>query len=137
MAMFGFSFVILDILEESRLYKHIKDIVPSIGYNSCNEKDKCTDWVYLEPSDSYITFAYPSMKFTFSFPDVIPGGSFYTYAYAIFLKKKIACQLLLEDKERFTKRPVTWTKEFIDQADLEFSGKNHESTVYEFALSIR
>ena len=126
--------MILDILEESYLYKQINDIVPSIGYNSCNEKDKCTDWVYIEPSDMYIAFAYPSMKFTFSIPYVIPGGSFYTFA--IFLKKNIPCRLLLEDKERFTKRPVTWTKEFIDQADFEFSG-NNESTVYEFALSIR
>ena len=128
-------FVILDILEESYLYKHIKEIVPLIGYNSCYEKEKCTDIVRVQPTDLYITFAYPFMKFTISYPNIKPGGSFYTYAF--FLKKNIPCRLLLEDKERFTKRPVTWTKEFIDQADLEFSGKNHESTVYEYALSIR
>ena len=129
-------FVILDILEESYLYKHIKEIVPLIGYNSCYEKEKCTDIVRVQPTDLYITFAYPFMKFTISFPNIKSGGSFYTYAF--FLKKNIPCRLLLEDKERFTRRYIMWKKEITiyDDADFEFAGKN-ESHVYEFLLSIR
>ena len=89
-----------------------------------------------EPTDLYIAFSYPSIKFTFSFPDIITGGSYYTFF--LTLKKNIPCQLFLEDKERFTKRPVIWTKEIndYDPAKFEFL-RNNESTVYEFALSIR
>ena len=138
MAMFGFSFVILDILEESLLHKQIKEIVPSIRYNSCTEKDKCNllHMKSMEPTDLYISFFYPSIKFTFSFPDIIPGASY--YALFVELTKNIPCQLLLEDKERFTKRPVIWKKENndYDPAKFEFAG-NNETTGYQFALSIR
>ena len=136
--MFSFSFVILDILEESFSYKQIKEIVPSIWLNSCNEKDKCNliDLRSMEPNDLYISFSYPSIKFTFSFPDIIPGGSYYTLF--VELRKNIPCQLLLEDKERFTRRPVIWKKEIndYDPAKFEFAG-NNETTGYQFALSIR
>ena len=130
-------FVILDILEESYLYKQIKEIVPLIGLITCIEKNKkCTPSEQREPIDTYISFAYPSMKFTFSFPDIFPGGSFYTLLF--HLKKNIPCLLLLEDTKRFTRRPVKWKKEIIfdDSAFVEFS-RNNESTVYEFALSLR
>ena len=90
----------------------------------------------IEPTDLYMAFSYPSIKFTFSFPDIIPGGSYYTLFFT--LKKNIPCQLLLEDKERFTKRPVIWTKEINDHDPAKFEfPKNNDSTVYEFALSIR
>ena len=129
------EFVILDILEESLLYKQIDEIVPLIGYNSCNEKDVCTNLVHIQPTDIYIAFAYPLIKFTFSFPDIIPRGSYYTFSF--HLKKNIPCRLLLEDKERFTRRPVNWEKRiFNDPADFEFS-KNNESSVFEFALTLR
>ena len=135
--MLSFSFVILDILEESFSYKQIKEIVPSIWYNSCNVKDKCNlNGTSMEPTDLYISFFYPSIKFTFSFPDIIPGGSYYTLF--VELKKNIPCQLLLEDKERFTRRPVIWKKEIndYDPAKFDFLG-NNETTGYQFALSIR
>ena len=91
---------------------------------------------HIKPTDMYIAFAYPSMKFTFSFPDIIPGGSYYTLAF--YLKKNIPCRLLLEDKNRFTRRSVIWKKEIVfnDPAVIE-SSRNNESAVYEFALSIR
>ena len=91
---------------------------------------------HIKPTDMYVAFAYPSMKFTFSFPDMIPGGSYYTLAF--YLKKNIPCRLLLEDKNRFTRRTVIWKKEIVfnDPAVIEFS-RNNESAVYEFALSIR
>ena len=129
--------MILDILKESYLYKQIKEIVPKsrLSYKSCNEKDKCTKYVTIHPTDLHITFAYPSIKFTISYPDINPGA-YYTLSF--HLKKDIDCRLLLEDKERFTRRPTMWRKEIIinDQADFEFSGKN-ESHVHEFLLSIR
>ena len=126
----------LDIIEESRLYKQIDDIVPVIIYNSCTENDKCTDLARIKPTDMYVAFSYPSMKFTFSFPDIIPKRSYYTFAF--HLRKNMPCRLLLEDKKRFTRRPVIWKKEIVynDPAIFEFSRKN-ESAVYEFALSIR
>ena len=131
--------MILDILEESFLHKQIKEIVPSIWYNSCNVKDKCNllQEKSMEPFDLYISFFYPSIKFTFSFPDIIiPGGSYYTLF--VELNKNIPCQLLLEDKERFTRRPVIWKKEIndYDPAKFEFLG-NNETTAYQFALTIR
>ena len=128
--------MILDILEECRLYSHIKDIVPTIFLTSCREKDKCTDTEEIQPTETYIAFAYPSMKFTFSFPNISPGESF--YSFYLLLNKRIPCRLLLEDKNRFTRRPVTWKKEIIfdNQAEFELSG-NEESKMYEFTLSIR
>ena len=132
------GFVILDILEECRLYKHITDIVSSITLTSCKEKDKCTDTENIQPTEMYIAFAYPSMKFTFSIHDISPGESYYSFFFK--LKKNIPCRLFLEDKNRFTIRPVTWKKEIIydNQAEFEFSGNgNEKSKVYEFTLSIR
>ena len=128
--------MILDILEESRLYKQIDEIVPLIGYNSCNEKDVCTNLEYIQPTEKYISFAYPTIKFTFSFPNITPRGSYYTFSF--HLTKNIPCRLLLEDKERFTRRSLIWKKEIIvnDLADFEFF-RNNESSVYEFALSLR
>ena len=81
----------------------------------------------------HISFAYPSMKFTFSYPDINPGGSYYTFSF--HLKKDIDCLFLVEDKERFTRRPVIWKKEMLNQADVEFF-RDNKSTVHEFALSI-
>ena len=89
---------ILDVLEEMILYKQIEDILPIIGYNSCHEKEKCTNLVHIKPTDMYISFAYPSMKFTFSYPDIKPGGSYYTFSF--HLKRDIDCRFLLEGKER-------------------------------------
>ena len=128
--------MILDILEDSRLYKQIDEIVPLIGYNSCNEKDVCTNLVHIQPTDMYIAFAYPFIKFTFSFPDIIPRGSYYTFSFT--LTKNITCRLLLEDKERFTRRSLIWKNEVIvnDLVDFELS-RNNDSSVYEFALSLR
>ena len=128
------GFVTLDLLEESTLYQKIQEIVPEIYYNSCSHN--CTDLVSIKPTDLYIAYSYPSIKFTFSFPDLIPGAPYYTFGFD--LKKNIPCRLLLEDKERFTRRPVIWTKDMNlnDPAEFEFSRKD-ESTVYEFALSIR
>ena len=84
----------------------------------------------------YLSFFYPSIKFTFSFPDIIPGASY--YAFFVELTKNVPCQLLLEDKERFTRRPVIWKKEIndYDPAKFEFLG-NNETTAYQFALTIR
>ena len=129
-------FVILDILEECCLFKHIKDIVPTIILSTCREKDRCTDSRIIRPTDTYIAFAYPSIKFTFSIPNISPGESFYSFSF--LLNKRIPCRLLLEDKNRFTRRPVTWKREIIfdNQAEFEFSG-DEESKVYEFSLSIR
>ena len=124
---------ILDVLEEMILYKQIEDILPIIGYNSCHEKEKCTNLVHIKPTDMYISFAYPSMKFTFSYPDIKPGGSYYTFSF--HLKRNIDCRFLLEGKERFTRRSVIWNQDISDQADFVFSGNSNPS-VYEFALSI-
>ena len=133
---FKYICAFLDIIEESRVYKQIDEIVPKIIFHSCTENDKCTGLTRIKPKDMYIAFGYPSMKFTFSFPDIIPRSSYYTFAF--HLKKDLHCHLLLEDKERFTRRPVIWKKEtvFNDPAIFEFS-RNNESAVYEFALSIR
>ena len=133
--MFKF-FVVLGILNESVIYTKLKQIVPEIHSNSCHEKKKCTDTVKIEPTDLYIAFAYPSIKFTFSFPDIIPGGTFYNFGFQ--LKKNIPCRLMSEDKERFTRRLVIWTKEMDnhDPAEFEFSESNNGSE-YEFALTIR
>ena len=131
--------MILDILEECRLYKHIKDIVSSITFVSCKEKDKCTDPYEIQPTSKYIAFTYPSIKFTFSIPNISPGESY--YSFFLMLKKNVSCRLLLEDKNRYTMRPVTWKKEIIsdNQAEFEFSrnGNEEESKVYEFTLSLR
>ena len=84
----------------------------------------------------YIAPYYPSIKFTFAFPEIKPKGNFYTFA--IYLNKSIPCKLLLEDKERFTRRPVVWTKEIndIQPAEIEFFA-SEESTVHEYILTIR
>ena len=126
--------MILDLLKESLLYQQIQEIVPEIQYSSCDAH--CTDLVSTKPTDLYIAYSYPSIKFTFSFPDLILGAAYYNFGF--YLEKNIPCRLLLEDKERFTRRPVIWTKEINvnDPAEFEFSGRK-QSTVYEFALSIR
>ena len=128
--------MILAILEECRLYKHMKDIVPTIALSLCREKDKCIDYENIQPTDTHISFAYPSMKFSFSIPNISPGESL--YSFYLLINKSIPCRLLVEDKNRFTRRPVTWKREIIfdNQAEFEFSG-DEESKVYEFSLSIR
>ena len=91
---------------------------------------------FVEPIELFRAFAYPAMKFTFSFPDIIPEASLYTFAFD--LAKNIPCRLLLEDKERYTRRLVIWTKESNnhDRTEFEFP-KSNESTVYEFELTLR
>ena len=125
-------------MEDSYIYKQIKEIVPSFSLNSCNVKKKCNllQMNQMEPTDLFIAFSYPSIKFTFSFPDILPGGSFYKFYF--HLKKNIPCRLLLEDRERFTRRPVIWTKEINnhDPAKIDFPRKI-DTTVFDFALSIR
>ena len=109
--------------------------MPKILFTSCH-KEHCSNLSSVEPIQLFRTFTYPSVKFTFSFPDIIPGAELYTFAF--FLKKEIPCRLLLEDKERFTRRLIIWTKElrFHDQTEIEFH-KTNESTMYEFALTLR
>ena len=76
------------------------------------------------------------MKFTFVFPEIKAKGIFYTFA--ISLNKSIPCKLLLEDKERYRRRPVVWPKEIndIQPAEIEFS-ESEEPTVHEYTLRIR
>ena len=127
--------MILEILNETSLYKDLKDIVPKIMFNSCHN-EHCSAFSTVEPIQLFKTFTYPSLKFTFSFPNIITGAAHYNFGF--FLTKEISCRLLLEDKERFTRRLVIWTKElgFHDQTEIEFY-KTNESTVYEFALTLR
>ena len=78
------------------------------------------------------------MKFTFAFPEIKAKGIFYTFA--ISLNKSIPCKLLLEDKERYIRRPVVWPNEnnIIQPAaaEIEFFASD-ESTVHEYVLKIR
>ena len=76
------------------------------------------------------------MKFTFVFPEIKAKGIWYTFA--ISLNKSIPCKLLLEDKERYIRRPVVWPNEnnIIQPAEIEFFA-NDESTVHEYVLKIR
>ena len=113
----------------------MKEVVPSTLFSSCHDGN-CSDLVPVEAIDMYISYAYPMIKFTFAFPDIKAGVS--RYDFVLHLEKNIPCQLLLEDKERFTRRPVIWAKEINnhDPAEFEFSISN-ESTVYDFALTLR
>ena len=76
------------------------------------------------------------IKFTFAFPDINAEELYYVFGF--HLNKNIPCRLLLEDKERFTRRPVIWAKEINnhDPAEYDFSRSN-ESTVYDLALTLR
>ena len=105
-------------------------------YLSCHIEGGCSQNKNFEPNDLYIASYYPSIKFTFAFPEIKPQGNFYTFA--ISLNKSIPCKLLLEDKERLTRRPVVWPKEIndIQPAEIEFS-ESEESTVHEYTLRMR
>ena len=76
------------------------------------------------------------MKFTFAFPEIKAKGIF--YIFAISLNKSIPCKLLLEDKERFIRRPVVWPNEnnIIQPTEIEIFASD-ESTVHEYVLKIR
>ena len=113
----------------------MKEVVPSTLFSSCHNGN-CSALVPIKAIDMYISYAYPMIKFTFAFPDIKAGVS--RYDFVLHLEKNIPCQLLLEDKERFTRRPVIWKKEIndYDPAKFEFLG-NNETTGYQFALSIR
>ena len=105
-------------------------------FRCCHYNGKCTKLKVGKPTDIYTSYAYPMIKFTFAFPDIKAGVS--RYDFVIYLKKNIPCQILLEDKERFTRRPVIWAKEINnhDPAEFDFS-KSNESTVYDLALTLR
>ena len=91
-----------------------------------------------KPTDIYTSYAYPMIKFTFAFPDIKDLGLGSYYEFTIDLKKNIPCRLLLEDKERFTRRPVIWAKEINNHDPAEFDfPKSNESTVYDLALTLR
>ena len=130
------SDLVSEIFDESSIYKTIREIVASVFYFSCHIEGGCGPRNYFEPDDLYIVSSYPSMKFTFAFPEIKTKGIFYTFS--ISLNKSIPCKLLLEDKERFTRRPVVWTKEIndIQPAEIEFFA-SEESTVHEYILTIR
>ena len=114
----------------------MEEIVLSTQLRSCHYNGNCTELVVGKPTEMYTSYAYPMIKFTFAFPDIKAVGSY--LEFNVDLKKNIPCRLLLEDKERFTRRPVIWAKEINNHDPEEFDfSKSNESTVYDLALTLR